>query len=43
MASNALNAVVSRGLATKQGNAPREIFTIDLEALASKAAKMEKR
>ncbi|MDD4307995.1 MAG: hypothetical protein PHU53_04215 [Thermoplasmata archaeon] len=40
-ATNALNAIVSRGLATKQGAAPREIYTIDSEGLANRAKKFE--
>jgi len=42
MAGNALNAIVTRGLAKKQGSPPREIFSIDSDALAQKAEKLEK-
>ena len=41
MAKNALDAIVTRGLASKQGAAPREIYSIDPEGLASKARKFE--
>jgi hypothetical protein len=41
MAANALTALVTRGLATKEGVAPREIFSINSEALAISAKKLE--
>jgi hypothetical protein len=41
MAHNALEAIVTRGLAEKEGAAPREVFTINSEALAMKASKIE--
>jgi hypothetical protein len=41
MAGNALTAIATRGLAVKEGAAPREIFSIDSEALAIKAKKLE--
>jgi hypothetical protein len=42
MAANALNAIASRGLAIKEGSYPREIYSINSEALAEKALKLEK-
>ncbi|MDO9538076.1 MAG: hypothetical protein Q7J68_07135 [Thermoplasmata archaeon] len=40
MAANALNAIVTRKLASKEGSAPREIYSIDSEALAARAKKL---
>jgi hypothetical protein len=42
MAANALNAIASRGLAIKEGTYPREIYSINSEALAEKALKLER-
>ncbi|MBA3045556.1 MAG: hypothetical protein KKH41_04170 [Candidatus Thermoplasmatota archaeon] len=42
MAANALNAIVTRGLARKEGSSPREVYSIDPEALAESALKLEK-
>ncbi len=41
MATNALNSIVHRGYAEKQGSAPREIYSINPEALAEQARKFE--
>ena len=41
MAVNALNSIYHRGLAEKEGSAPREIFSIDIEGLALEAKKFE--
>jgi hypothetical protein len=41
MAANALTAIVTRGLAMKEGAPPREIFSINSEALAISAKKLE--
>lgn len=41
MAMNALNSIVYRGFAEKIGTAPREIYSIDPEALAEKAKQFE--
>ncbi len=41
MAGNALTAIVTRGLAVKEGTAPREIYTINSESLANRAKKLE--
>jgi hypothetical protein len=43
IASNALNAIVTRGFAKALGTGPSQVFFIDLEALASAAARLEKR
>ncbi|MFO7619136.1 MAG: hypothetical protein R6W91_05720 [Thermoplasmata archaeon] len=42
MAANALNAIVSRGFAIKEGTSPRELYSINSQALAEKALKLEK-
>jgi len=41
MAANALEAVHSRGFAVKEGAPPREIYSINSEALAESARKLE--
>jgi len=41
MAMNALNSIVYRGLAEKVGTPPREIYSIDPDALAQQAKKFE--
>ncbi len=41
MAGNALEAIYTRGFAVKEGAPPRQIFTINSEALAEKARKLE--
>jgi len=42
MAANALSAIASRGLAIREGTPPREIFSINSDALAEKALKLER-
>ena len=41
MAMNSLNSIVHRGFAEKAGVAPREIYSIDPEALAEQAKQFE--
>jgi len=41
MAMNALNSIVHRGFAEKDGVAPREVYSIDPEALARQAKEFE--